>query len=112
MSNDKSGKIIVIRDALLRSEKYFKKHFEVIIDLDVTSPLRSNNDIKNSFNKFIDTNSEILFSFRYTLFGWDFLAIHNDGIGNALWDWVPGYSTGGSISDFYLIVIARNCSSQ
>ena len=62
LSNDRSGKILVIRDALLRSEKYFKKHFDVIIDLDITSPLRSNNDIKNSYKKFKDTNSEILFS--------------------------------------------------
>ena len=34
------------------SEKFFKTNFDVIVDLDITSPLRSIKDIKNSITKF------------------------------------------------------------
>ena len=47
---------------LLRSEKYFKKNFDYIIDLDVTNPLREKNDLKKAFNKFLKSKAEVLFS--------------------------------------------------
>lgn len=47
LSNDKISKVDVIIDALKKSEKYFKKKFNFILDLDVTSPIRTKNDIKN-----------------------------------------------------------------
>jgi CMP-N,N'-diacetyllegionaminic acid synthase len=50
LSTNKIPKIDVIRQALILSEKKFKKKFNYIIDLDVTSPLRSMADIKNSLN--------------------------------------------------------------
>jgi len=62
LSSGKSGKIEVIRDALLESEKYYNKKYDYIIDLDVTSPLRSVDDIKNAFNLFLQKNYDILFS--------------------------------------------------
>ena len=46
-------KIPVIRHVLGLSEKKYNIKFDVIIDLDVTSPLRSVKDIKRSFNFFI-----------------------------------------------------------
>ena len=60
LSNDKVGKVPVIRDALKRAEKYYNKQYEIIIDLDVTSPLRSLNDIKNAISKFINSKSNNL----------------------------------------------------
>tara|TARA_B100001057_G_scaffold429229_1_gene455207 strand:+ start:2138 stop:2845 length:708 start_codon:yes stop_codon:yes gene_type:complete len=62
LSNSKAGKIPVIRDLLIRSEKYFNKKFDYIIDLDVTNPLREKNDLKNAFYKFIKSEAEVLFS--------------------------------------------------
>ena len=41
LSGDHSSKIEVIKHALIESEKKFKIVFDYIVDLDVTSPLRS-----------------------------------------------------------------------
>ena len=60
LSNDKSEKIHSIRRALINSEKYFDKKYDYIVDLDASSPLRSIEDIKKSFKKFINTNSSNL----------------------------------------------------
>mgnify|MGYP001299510938 FL=1 len=60
LSNDKSEKIHSIRHALITSEKYFNKKYDYIVDLDASSPLRSIEDIKKSFKKFINTNSSNL----------------------------------------------------
>jgi len=63
LSNDYSPKIPAIRDALLKSEAKFKKKFDVCVDLDITSPLRNIQDIKNSLKLFLKKkNTENLFS--------------------------------------------------
>ena len=62
LSSSKSAKIPVIRDLFIKSEKYFNKNFDYIIDLDVTSPLRTSNDIKNAFNLFIKKKANNLIS--------------------------------------------------
>ena len=62
LSKDSTPKIPVIRDTLFRAEKYYKEKYEIIMDLDVTSPLRSINDVIKSYNKFIKFNSNILFT--------------------------------------------------
>ena len=53
LSNDHSSKVDAIKDALLRAEKHFKLRFDIVVDLDVTSPLRSKSDIKNALDLFI-----------------------------------------------------------
>tara|TARA_B100000963_G_C22543904_1_gene633516 strand:+ start:436 stop:1143 length:708 start_codon:yes stop_codon:yes gene_type:complete len=62
LSNNKSPKVPVIQHALVKSEKYFKKKYDIIIDLDVSSPLRNITDIKNSFKFFKNQNASILLS--------------------------------------------------
>ena len=62
LSRDSSPKIPVIRDALLVAEKKYEKKFEIIIDLDVTSPLRTINDIRNCINYFINIKKGNLIS--------------------------------------------------
>ncbi len=62
LSNSKAGKIPVIRDLLIRSEKFFDKKFDYVIDLDVTNPLREKSDLKNAFSHFLKSKSEVLFS--------------------------------------------------
>ena len=62
LSRDSSPKIPVIRHALLKSEKFFNKQFEIIIDLDATSPLRSIFDIKKALKLFYKEQSNNLIS--------------------------------------------------
>ena len=62
LSSDKAGKIDVIRDCLLYSERIYKKKFDVICDLDVTTPLKNLNDLKLAFKKFLIEKNDILFS--------------------------------------------------
>ena len=62
LSNDNAPKIPVIRDTLIKSEKYFNKIFDYIIDLDISSPLRDTQDITRAFKKFLKFKNENLFS--------------------------------------------------
>ena len=60
LASDTAGKLDVIKDAFLRSEEYYNKKFDYLIDLDATAPLRSVEDIKNAFNQFIKNNNDNL----------------------------------------------------
>ena len=60
LSGDKIAKIHVIRDAFMKAEKIFNKNYDLIFDLDVTSPLRNIQDIKNSLKLFSDNNCDNL----------------------------------------------------
>ena len=57
-SNDGSSKLLAIRHALIESEKYFDMRFDICTDLDITSPLRSIKDIKNSISFFKEKNAQ------------------------------------------------------
>lgn len=60
MASDTAGKLEVIRDAFVRSEDYFAKKYDYLIDLDATAPLRSVEDIKNSFSQFLNDGNDNL----------------------------------------------------
>lgn len=60
LSSDKIPKIDVIRDAVTLSEKLLNKKFDIILDLDVSSPLRINQDVKKALLKFNKTKSDNL----------------------------------------------------
>ena len=62
LATDTSNKLDVIRHALLEAEKIYKKKFEIIVDLDITSPLRDVADIQKALKNFLDTNSDNLIS--------------------------------------------------
>ena len=62
LSSDKAPKIPVIRDALIKAEKHYKMEFNIIIDLDISSPLRSVADINNAYSQFIESKCDNLFS--------------------------------------------------
>lgn len=49
LSGDDVGKIDVIRDILLFEEKSRDIHFDYVLDLDVTSPLRNLEDLKKAY---------------------------------------------------------------
>ncbi len=60
MASDTAGKLDVIRDAFLKSEEFYSKQYDYLIDLDATAPLRSVEDIKNSFTQFLKNNNDNL----------------------------------------------------
>lgn len=61
MSSDTAGKLEVIKDAFVRSEQYYEKQYDYLIDLDATAPLRNIDDIKNSFAQFSrDDNDNLI----------------------------------------------------
>ena len=60
LASDTAGKLDVIRDAFIRSEKYYNKKFDYLIDLDATSPLRSVEDIINAYEQFLKNNHDNL----------------------------------------------------
>ena len=62
LSNDNAPKIPVIRDLLIKSEKHFNKNFDIIVDLDATSPLLLTKDIINSVKLFQSKKASNLIS--------------------------------------------------
>ena len=60
MASDTAGKLDVIKDAFIRSEKHYKKQYDYLIDLDATAPLRSVQDIQDSFKQFLLNNNDNL----------------------------------------------------
>ncbi len=60
MSSDTAGKLDVIKDAFVRSEAYYGKQYDYLVDLDATAPLRSVDDIKNAFAQFLQENNDNL----------------------------------------------------
>lgn len=60
MASDTAGKLDVIRDAFMRSESYYQKEYDDLVDLDATAPLRSVEDIINSFEQFKKDNNDNL----------------------------------------------------
>lgn len=60
MASDTAGKLDVIRDAFMRSEAHYQKQYDYLVDLDATAPLRSVEDIINSFEQFKKDNNDNL----------------------------------------------------
>ncbi len=60
LATDTAPKLPVIRHAFLEAEKYYGHEFEILVDLDATSPLRSVEDIKNSYEQFSAEGADIL----------------------------------------------------
>ena len=56
LSSDFAGKLEVIKDAFVRSERHYKKQFDLLVDIDATSPLRYVTDIVNAVRLLIDGN--------------------------------------------------------
>ena len=62
MATDEAGKLPVICHTIKESEEYFSKKFDVIVDLDVTAPLRTSKDIQEAYKRLIETDSDNLIS--------------------------------------------------
>jgi len=59
LSGDSVGKIAVIEDCAEQMQKRMCKKYDVVIDLDITSPLRRVIDIENVIDRHITTNADV-----------------------------------------------------
>lgn len=66
LATDKSPKLIVLKHALFEVEKIFFQKFDVVFDLDVTSPLRNIKDIKEAYKLFKKKNASKLITATYS----------------------------------------------
>jgi len=63
LATDKAGKVDTIKDLLIYEEKKNENYFDYVLDLDVTSPLRTIADLENAFELFFKNEQALtLFS--------------------------------------------------
>lgn len=63
LAGDSVAKMAVIKDCLTQSEDTLNKTFDVVVDLDITSPLRKLEYVEDAIQKkATDTNTDIVFS--------------------------------------------------
>ena len=60
LATDEAPKIPVIRHAFLEAEKHYGHEFEILVDLDATSPLRSVEDINSAYDQLIAEDADML----------------------------------------------------
>ena len=58
LASDNAAKMPVIRHAFIESEKYYNDEYDILVDLDATSPLRTIDDIKACIDLLIEKKSE------------------------------------------------------
>lgn len=51
LAGDKVPKVAVILDSLKKAEETFARKFDMVVDLDITSPLRTVQDVKNAIER-------------------------------------------------------------
>lgn len=59
LAGDSVGKIAVIQDCLLKMEERKKIKYDIIVDLDITSPLRTVDDIKKLVLKHCESGADV-----------------------------------------------------
>jgi CMP-N-acetylneuraminic acid synthetase len=57
LSTDNSSKVDAIKHALLETEKKYKTKYDIVVDLDITSPLRMVVDIKKALKKILNSKN-------------------------------------------------------
>lgn len=62
LATDGAAKVPVIQHALLAAEEVSGKHFDILVDLDATSPLRIPADIKGSVDRLLETDAQNVLS--------------------------------------------------
>ena len=62
LATDTANKLSAIRHALKETEKRYDKKIDIIVDLDITSPLRYVSDIQKALKHFINTKADNLIS--------------------------------------------------
>jgi len=62
LATDTVGKLVVVRHALNECERIFNQTYDVVVDLDATSPVRSLQDLETCFQIFEEKKPDVLFS--------------------------------------------------
>lgn len=62
LSGDSVAKIDVIKDCLIKIEQRKEKQYDLVVDLDITSPLRKAEDLVKLIETAIETNADVTFS--------------------------------------------------
>ena len=62
LAGDDTGKLKVLRHAFLEAEKYYGMRFDILVDLDATSPVRTVKDIENMLDVFKKKKADCVFS--------------------------------------------------
>lgn len=62
LSGDTVAKIDVIKDCLVKMEEELSASYDLVVDLDITSPLRTKHDVINLVNTALNTNADVTFS--------------------------------------------------
>lgn len=62
LATNTTGKVAVIRNALISCEKIFGEIYNAVMDLDVTSPIRTIADLENAYKLFLEKTPKTLFS--------------------------------------------------
>jgi CMP-N,N'-diacetyllegionaminic acid synthase len=60
LATDEASKLPVIRHAFIESERHYGQQFDVLVDLDVTSPLRLVQDISGAYDQFQEEDADML----------------------------------------------------
>lgn len=62
LAGDKVAKMKAIRHAVIKCENIYKKKYDIIVDLDVTAPIRRISDLDNCLKIFVRRRPKTLFS--------------------------------------------------
>lgn len=62
LSGDTTGKVEVLRHALLSAESIYKTRYSIIVDLDATAPVRKISDIDGALSLFLEKRPKTLLS--------------------------------------------------
>lgn len=67
LGGDSVPKVDVIKDCLIRSEEHFNKRYDIVVDLDITSPLRTVEDVKAAIDKKMSRNdTDVVYSVTHS----------------------------------------------
>jgi len=83
LASDAAPKIPVIQHVLRFCEEQEKSKYDIIIDLDPTSPLRRIDDIENALIEFLRTKAQVLYSVTESAKNPYFNMVELDDAGNA-----------------------------
>jgi CMP-N-acetylneuraminic acid synthetase len=62
LATDTADKLPVIQHAVKFCEEEYRTKYDVVIDLDPTAPLRKISDLDNTLNKFLNGDTDVLYS--------------------------------------------------
>jgi len=62
LASDTAGKVGVIKHALIECEKMYKEKYDIVVDLDATSPIRTPDDLDQCLKLFLKSKPSTLFS--------------------------------------------------